>query len=160
MGKPTTTLIRGEEVLPVSIFHPWISEAEYHMPTSSLANCYRNLLTELHKDPTNQKNFAFRFVKGDDIWMSPFFGKNKEFVSLEWHQISTNDGNRKPERRTLSSFEKHCPDARPHWGKLHHFTKISQLKKMYPKFDEFEKVRKKLDPKGMFISQFWEDLQK
>jgi FAD/FMN-containing dehydrogenase len=42
-------------------------------------------------------------------------------------------------------------DARVHWGKLHFLTK-EQLFDRYPKAKKFIDIRRKLDPKGVFLN--------
>jgi FAD/FMN-containing dehydrogenase len=42
--------------------------------------------------------------------------------------------------------------ARVHWGKLHFLTK-DQLLERYPKAEDFIKIRRELDPKGMFLNK-------
>ena len=43
--------------------------------------------------------------------------------------------------------------GRPHWGKLHTMS-ARELAPLYPKWDEFQRVRKQLDPKGVFANEF------
>ena len=44
-------------------------------------------------------------------------------------------------------------NARYHWGK--HFTaNRSVIEDLYPKFKQFAAIRKKYDPKGVFINEF------
>ena len=42
-------------------------------------------------------------------------------------------------------------EGRPHWGKLHSKTK-NELLDLYPHFDDFNKIRERLDPKGIFLN--------
>jgi FAD/FMN-containing dehydrogenase len=42
-------------------------------------------------------------------------------------------------------------DARVHWGKLHFLTK-DQLLARYPMAEEFIRIRRELDPTGMFLN--------
>lgn len=42
-------------------------------------------------------------------------------------------------------------EARPHWGKLHTLT-APDLKPRYPEWDQFQAVRRQLDPHGLFTS--------
>ncbi len=40
-------------------------------------------------------------------------------------------------------------EARPHWGKLH-FQTQETLRPLYPRWDEFQATRRRLDPEGVF----------
>jgi len=44
-------------------------------------------------------------------------------------------------------------EGRPHWGKMH-FQTSSTLAPLYPKWDEFQKARQILDPKGIFENAY------
>ena len=44
-------------------------------------------------------------------------------------------------------------DGRPHWGKMHFQTKDT-LMHLYPQWEQFQVVRKKLDPDGRFTNAY------
>ena len=43
--------------------------------------------------------------------------------------------------------------GRPHWAKVH-FRNREDLRGLYPRFDDFERVRKQLDPEGIFLNDY------
>jgi L-gulonolactone oxidase len=43
--------------------------------------------------------------------------------------------------------------GRPHWGK-EFWTSLKEMKRLYPKMEEFLQLRKDLDPKGTFVNEF------
>lgn len=43
--------------------------------------------------------------------------------------------------------------GRPHWAKPHHLGP-SQLRSLYPHFDEFVAILEKVDPTGMFRNEY------
>ena len=43
--------------------------------------------------------------------------------------------------------------GRPHWGKLH-TCKAAELAKLYPQWDAFQAVRRRLDPKDKFMTPY------
>jgi len=45
--------------------------------------------------------------------------------------------------------------GRPHWGKMH-FQRAETLAERYPRWDEFQAVRRRLDPEGRFSNQYLE----
>ena len=42
-------------------------------------------------------------------------------------------------------------DGRPHWGKMH-FQAAADLAPRYPRWDEFQALRARVDPDGRFSS--------
>lgn len=88
----------------------------------------------------------YRYVKSDDVWLSPFQGRDS--VSISVHQYHKQDY-----KEIFSVVEPvfEAFEGRPHWGKLH--TKnADQLRALYPHWDEFHAVRRRLDPQGRFLN--------
>jgi FAD-linked oxidoreductase len=48
-------------------------------------------------------------------------------------------------------------DGRPHWGKIHHL-EADDLRDRYPQFDDFVRLRDRLDPTGMFGNEYLEQV--
>lgn len=88
----------------------------------------------------------YRYVKADNAWLSPFYGRDSASISV--HQYHKQDY--RPLFATVEpvfdGFE-----GRPHWGKLH--TKTGpELAALYPRFEDFARIRRELDPKGVFLN--------
>ncbi len=90
----------------------------------------------------------FRFVKADDIWLSPSYQRDTAYISV--HMYKGMD-HRKYFDGVQSIFREF--DGRPHWGKMHTLT-AKELAPLYPMWDKFQEVRHKLDPKGLFMSPY------
>ena len=43
--------------------------------------------------------------------------------------------------------------GRPHWGKIHTHSS-DELRKLYTKWDRFQKVRREFDPEGVFLNPY------
>jgi FAD/FMN-containing dehydrogenase len=43
--------------------------------------------------------------------------------------------------------------GRPHWGKMHSLT-ARELRPLYPRWDDFRAVRRRLDPDGMLLNAY------
>ena len=90
-----------------------------------------------------------RFVKSDDIWLSPNYQRDSCHLTLCIH----NPSEEVRERylfglyRALSRYK-----PRVHWGKDFDVTR-EELQNVYPKLDEFLAIRRKLDPHGMFVNE-------
>lgn len=123
------------------------NEMEYHLPRENALTALREI-RELVE--TNNLDvffpWEFRYVKSDDIWLSPFQGR--ESCSIAIHRFYEEDY-----RPLFTAVEpilqKH--GGRPHWGKLHTL-KAQNFEKLYPHWNDFLSVREALDPFGTFLN--------
>lgn len=123
------------------------NEMEYHLPRENALTALREI-RELVE--TNNLDvffpWEFRYVKSDDIWLSPFQGR--ESCSIAIHRFYEEDY-----RPLFTAVEpilqKH--GGRPHWGKLHTL-KAQDFEKLYPHWNDFLSVREALDPSGTFLN--------
>ena len=94
----------------------------------------------------------FRFVKGDDIWLNPFYLQDS--ISISVHQYHKQN----PQlifdvvEPILQKYQ-----GRPHWGKIHSLN-TAQLRNLYPKWDDFMQLREQLDPERKFLNPYLEQL--
>ena len=88
-----------------------------------------------------------RFAAPDDAFLAPTF--ERETCHLSAHQFEKMEW-----RPYFASFEKIMDhlDGRPHWGKRH-FQTAATLKDRYPRWDDFNAIRKSFDPAGMFANE-------
>ena len=93
-----------------------------------------------------------RFVKGDDFALSPCHGRDSVYVG------AYNADNRGWDE-LLSDFEELAirHNGRPHWGKEFNASS-GYLKSVYPKWDDFLKLREEMDPEGKFMNSMLEEL--
>ena len=88
----------------------------------------------------------YRTVAPDDIYLSPAHGR--QTVSISAHQ-----GAELPHqpffREVEAIFRAH--GARPHWGKWHSH-RAAELRALYPRWDDFQRVRRAMDPGGVFLN--------
>ena len=129
------------------------NEMEYHLPREHGIQALREIRQALESQ--HHEVFfpiEFRFVKGDNIWLSPFY--QRDTCSIAVHRYFDEDFG--PYFETIEPiFRKY--DGRPHWGKLNTLTQ-SDLRELYPKWDEFVKVRRALDPDGRFLNDYLKSL--
>ncbi len=99
-------------------------------------------------------------IKADEVWLSPSY--DQDAVSLSFHDFE------RPLEWTLTDADQFIEwenilkkkfNVRPHLGK-HHFFSDKELKKAFPKWNAFKKMRKKADPKSMFVTPYMERLFK
>ncbi len=87
-------------------------------------------------------------MAADDCWLSPFYQQDSAAIGV--HQYNKNDA--APLFDLCEAiFRNH--GGRPHWGKVHSCTR-DELTAVYPKFEDFCAVRRKLDPRGKFLNEY------
>ena len=123
------------------------NEMEYELPAEAGPACVREILKTVREQ--NLDSFfplEYRYVKGDDIPLSMFEGRDTCAISvhqdyrLDYHNFFS---------QIEPIFWKY--DGRPHWGKLHTLNH-NQFSKLYPRFKDFLEVRAALDPGGKFLN--------
>jgi FAD/FMN-containing dehydrogenase len=129
------------------------NEIEYSLPAERGPDCLgelRELMLGKHRDVTWP--LEYRTVKGDDIWLSTSHGRPT--VTISAHQAAN-----LPYQPFFDDveavFRNH--DGRPHWGKMHSLG-AKQLSELYPRWNDFLKVREELDPEGRFLSPYTREL--
>lgn len=90
-----------------------------------------------------------RTVAKDSLWLSPCYERDALAIHFTWRKDSAAVARLLPQiEAALSPFA-----ARPHWGKL--FTlSPAQVRALYPRFDDFARLRAELDPTGKFLNDF------
>lgn len=125
------------------------NEMEYHLPRENGLQAMREIRDAL--EGQHQDVFfpiEVRFVKGDDIWLSPFY--QRDTCSIAVHRIFDEDF--KPFFNTIEPImRKH--GGRPHWGKLNTLG-ADDFRSLYPRWDDFLALRKDYDPQGRFLNPY------
>lgn len=89
-----------------------------------------------------------RFTAADDVWMSTGHERDNAYVAV--HQYYKTDYTRYF-ASAQSIFTEH--EGRPHWGKIHTLG-ADYFRKRYDRFDDFVRVRDRLDPDRMFTNAY------
>lgn len=125
------------------------TESEYAVPRESL----RHVLTELRREvPRLAQPVMFpvevRVAAADDIWLSTAYGRDSAYIAI--HQYTG-----LPYQAYFALFESIVADVagRPHWGKMHSLD-AERLRPLYPRFDEFCRVRAEADPESRFGNSY------
>ena len=129
------------------------NEMEYHLPREHGLQALREVRTALeNQHPEVFFPIEVRFVKGDDIWLSPFY--QRDCCSIAVHRYFDEDY--RPYFRTIEPiFRKY--QGRPHWGKLNTLQQ-HDFRRLYPRWDDFVEVRRDMDPQGRFLNPYLESL--
>jgi sugar-1,4-lactone oxidase-like protein len=125
-------------------------ESEYAIPAEKA----QQALAALKKMIEEQKiyvNFVIevRYVKGDDFWLSPCYGRDTCFIGAYLY------GNKNQYwSKYLTFFEELMLQygGRPHWGKEFSIP-AETIALQYPKWEDFLKLRQKLDPENLFSNK-------
>ena len=125
------------------------NEMEYAVPAASGVDCIREVAEVIrNRRIPGVFPIEFRFVKADDAWLSPFY--KRDAVTISVHQY-----NRQSHEPLFNAVEpvfwKY--GGRPHWGKLHSL-KADALSRLYPQWDRFHALRKRLDPDTKFLNSY------
>jgi FAD-linked oxidoreductase len=129
------------------------NEMEYAVPAANGVDCIREVAEVIRsRNIGGVFPIEFRFVKADDIWLSPFYKRDAATISV--HQY-----NRQAYKPLFDAVEpvfwKY--GGRPHWGKLHSL-RASQLSQLYPMWDRFQDLRRRLDPDSKFLNTYLRDV--
>ncbi len=91
-----------------------------------------------------------RFTAGDDIPLSTASGRDTCYIAIHVFEGTHY-------QQYFEAVEDIMDDygGRPHWGKLH-FQTAETLAPRYPEWEAFQKVRARLDPKGVFSNPYLE----
>jgi len=129
------------------IYDPNFHEVEYFVPLDRA----REVLEEMRRLmlrwlPLSIYPLEVRVVAADDAWMSPNYRRDNLVVSISgepgqdyWPYLRACD----------SLFAEY--KGRPHWGKIHFMT-ADRVARLFPRYDDFVDVRRRLDPKGIFLN--------
>jgi FAD-linked oxidoreductase len=129
------------------------NEMEFHLPPETQMAALKAVVAALE---THRKDVFFpielRRIAADDAWLSPFNGGPRGSVAVHCYY--------KDDYKFLFEliqpiFLKH--GGRPHWGKLHSL-KAPQLANLYPDWNAFQAVRRRLDPQGKMLNPYMRDL--
>lgn len=124
------------------------NEMEYSVPLHAGADCLREILkTIIDKEVDVVFPLEYRYVKRDNTWIGMSSG-DEDHAAISIHRTAGEDY--KPYFDLIEPiFWKY--GGRPHWGKIHSLG-AEQLTQLYPRFSEFQALRKTLDPTGRFLN--------
>lgn len=89
-----------------------------------------------------------RTAASDDIWLSQAYKRETFYISLRsyWRQPYF-----EPFCSLEAVFTAH--GGRPHWGQFH-TQRAQDFAQLYPRFEDFRELRRQLDPEGIFLNPY------
>ncbi len=128
------------------------NETDCHVPRADGIACVREVIAALERRNDVFFPLEFRFIKGDDAWLSPFHQRDSCSIAVHAAQGEPYD-------YLLSEigpiYRKY--QGGPHWGKLHDL-KAPQLAALYPRWKDFLALRAQLDPDGRMLNPYLRQL--
>jgi FAD-linked oxidoreductase len=124
-------------------------ESEYAVPRESVLNVLGELRSAV---PRLASPVMFpvevRVAAADDIWLSTAYDRASAYIAI--HQYAG-----LPYREYFDTFEAIVASVggRPHWGKMHTLD-AARLRELYPRFEDFRRVRTEADPEGRFANPY------
>jgi L-gulonolactone oxidase len=123
------------------------TESEWSVPVDAGPEVVREIRSWIDRtDADVCFPVEFRYVGGDDIPLSPAYGRDSAFVAAHKYH-------RKAAETYFDAVGSICGarDGRPHWGKRHEYD-ADDLAPRYPEWDTFHAVRREFDPEGLFLN--------
>ena len=133
--------------------HVRFNEMEYAVPLEQGIACFTAIKTMIEQKQI--KVFfpvEFRVARADQCWLSPMYGRESAIISLHVFRFTDQD---RYFQEAEAIFRAH--GGRPHWGKVHNMDRQAALS-LYPKWQDFEKFRGLMDPKGLFLNPILKNL--
>jgi FAD/FMN-containing dehydrogenase len=122
-------------------------EMEYALPAEAGVEGFRAVRERMQsRHPDVAWPVEVRSLRADDAWLSTAHGRDSITISL--HQ-----GAELPWQDFFADLEPllRAHGGRPHWGKRHSLV-AAELSPLYPRFEDFRRVRAALDPGGRFLN--------
>ncbi|MFC9549962.1 D-arabinono-1,4-lactone oxidase [Rhodococcus sp. NPDC056960] len=144
---------RAHLIYPDATTEARFHELEYMVPADrgvEALDVVRNLM--LHKHTDQISPVQIRWQKADEGYLSAHYQRDTMSVSVSGQVGTVYEPFLRELDRELQRF-----DARPHWGKIHFLTR-DRVEALYPKYDEFQSIRKEFDPQGIFLNPHLREL--
>lgn len=122
-------------------------ETEYSIPAEHLTDAINAIRDTIERERFSV-NFPLeiRFVAADDIPLSPAYGRSSAYIAAHMYKGM-------PYERYFAALTEIFDHygGRPHWGKLHNKS-APDFEKLYPEWQKFQAIRRRLDPQGLFLN--------
>jgi L-gulonolactone oxidase len=125
------------------------TEMEYGIPRERAREAVERVL-EIASRPEHRCVFPVevRFVRGDDSMLSPSYERDTCYIAVHQDRKLDWPVYFREVEAVLAGY-----GGRPHWGKRHEQTAVT-LEALYPRWNDFAKVRRRLDPDGRFANEY------
>ncbi len=125
-----------------------VIEMEYSIPRAAFPEAFDRLRHLVAGLGPITVPVEIRWTAGDDIPLSHASGRDSAYIAVHMYRGVPYDQYFQGVEAIMSGLE-----GRPHWGKLH-FQSAETLAPRYPRWDEFQAVRARMDPEGRFRNPY------
>lgn len=124
-------------------------EMEYNIPADNFADALREIAKTIEEQKI-RVHFPIecRWVAPDDILLSPAYKRDSAYIAVHMYKGMPYEGYFEAMETILKKY-----GGRPHWGKMSTMSK-DEFAERYPKWNEFQRIRKELDPEGLFLNPY------
>jgi L-gulonolactone oxidase len=124
-------------------------EMEYFIPRENAKEALERVLDFIKKSGLKiSMPIEVRWSGADEFPISMCYGRETTSIAVHVEMGERYENYFVPVETIMMDY-----DGRPHWGKMH-FQTSATLAPLYPKWDEFQKARRILDPKGIFENDY------
>lgn len=125
------------------------AEMEYAIPRAAAADAVRAVRTTIDAGG-HRISFPVevRFAAAEDPFLSPAHGRDTCYVAVHVYRGMPYQAYFRAVETIMRDL-----DGRPHWGKIHD-RDAAALRPLYPAWDRFQAVRRRLDPDGVFRNDY------
>lgn len=129
-------------------------EVEYAVPIEEGLACFRQVRDRVRERWRADVGWRLlcRTVAADETYLSTEHEQDTMTISL----LQNAQLEHEPYFRDVEPILRDH-GGRPHWGKNHDLA-ADELQELYPRWDDFQRVRRKLDPDGVFVSEHLAEL--
>src|SRR4051812_38208954 len=122
-------------------------EMEYALAREHAVEAVRAARAALERHPVSFP-IELRFSAGDDALLSPAHDRESTFVAVHVFRSMAFEPAFREVEAALSDL-----GGRPHWGKRS-FLSAHELAPRYPRWNDFQRIRDRLDPDGRFANEW------
>ncbi len=117
------------------------------MPAQAGPDCLREVKAWLDSSEVPVSfPIQYRYVAAEDGYLSPYHGRASAMIDIQQFKGMPYEQYFAAGEAIFKRYE-----GRPHWGKLHSRT-ADELRELYPLWDDFQAVRRRWDPAGVFMN--------
>lgn len=125
-----------------------VVEMEYSIPRDAFPEAFERLRRLVAGLGPITVPVEIRWTAADDIPLSHASGRDSAYIAVHMYRGVPYDQYFQAVETIMGSVE-----GRPHWGKLH-FQSAETLAPRYPRWDDFQAVRARMDPEGRFRNPY------
>lgn len=127
-------------------------ELEYMVPAAHGLDALETVRDLMHtRHPDQISPVQIRWQRADEGYLSAQYRRDTVSVSVSGKPGTTYEPFLRELDHQLQRF-----DARPHWGKIHFLTR-DRVEALYPRYEDFQRIRREFDPTGLFLNPHLRD---